>query len=272
MQCNQTLNDGTLSLEVSTGNTCNSVTRTTATWNTQANNSVIGISTASFVAYRRLFTIDSATQAPAHRDCTINWNEGTSRPSVSAEVYRDRYYLAYTSGTSGTVANDRLLVLDSRDQWTTHDQPNCSALTIYNRKLYCGDSGSTGRVYQMDVGQDDDGAAFTSNIKTKDFDMGNTFQRKELKRMYYNLSGLPSVDLAISLTPSYTLDASTDTFALAPINLNEDYSRFIPAKVPAILSNNVTGRWFSFTLSHTGSQGPWKLFGLKAVFSRLAED
>ena len=271
-QCNQTLNSGTLSYAVSIGTTCHAVTRATATWTAQTNNSVITVATASYIAYRTLFTIDSATQTPTVNDCTINWDEGTTRPSVSAEVYRDRYYLAYTSGTSGTVVNDSLLVLDSRDQWVLHDAPNCSSLGIYNRKLYCGDSGSNGRVYQMDIGQDDDGASFTSNIRTKDFDFGNPFQRKELKRMYFNLAGLPDQSFSISLTPSYTLDASTDTFALNQINLNEDYSRFLATKVPAILSNNVTGRWFNFSLSHTGTQGPWKIFGIRAIYSRLTED
>ena len=85
-------------------------------------------------------------------------------------------------------------------------------------------------------------------------------------------AGLPDPGYSISLTPSYTLDASTDIFTLTAINLNEDYSRFIAAKVPALLSNNVTGRWFNIALSHTGLSGPWKLFGLKIIFSRLTED
>ena len=272
MQCNQDLNDGSLSLQMSTGATCAAATAADVTWNTQVNNSVISAPTAAFTAYRRLFGVDSATQTPKHRDCTINWNEGTSRPSVSAEVYRDRYYLAYTSGTTGTPVNDNILVLDSNDQWVVHTAPNCASLLIYNRNLYCGDSGDSGQVYQMDVGQDDDGATFTSTIKTKDFDFGNPFQRKVLSRIYYDLSGLPAQDYSIDLTPSYALDASTDSVTLSNIGLDEDYSRFIAAKVPADLSNNVTGRWFSFSLSHTGIQGPWKLFGLKVVFKRLKED
>jgi len=271
-QCNQVLNNGGITFSISTGPTCNSVTRTTATFTAQTNNTVISVATAAYVAYRVLFDLDSGTETPTLNDCTINWDEGTSRPALASEVYRDRYYLAYTSGTSGTVVNDRLLVLDSRDQWVLHDAPNCSSLGLYNRKLYCGDSASTGFVYQMDVGQDDDGASFTSTIKTKDFDFGNTWQKKELKRMYYDLAGLPDPGYAISLTPSYTIDASTDTFSLNAINLNEDYSRFIAAKVPADLSNNVSARWFSFGLTHSGLQGPWKVFGLKIVFTRLTED
>lgn len=271
-QCNTTPNNGSISFAVSTGTSCNQVTRSTANWVSQTNNTVISIATASHVAYRTLFTLDSATQTPTLNDCTINWNEGTSRPSVAAEVYRDRYYLAYTSGTSGTVVNDSLLVLDSRDQWVLHSAPDCSSLGIYNRKLYCGDSANSGFVYQMDVGQDDNGSSFTSAIKTKDFDFGNTFQKKNLSRIYYDLAGLPDQSYSISLTPSYTLDASTDTFTLEPIGLNEDYSRFIAAKVPALLTNNTSGRWFSFGLSHSGVQGPWKLFGLRVVFTRLSED
>lgn len=271
-QCNRVLNNGDMTFYVSTGTSCNGATRSTNTWTTQTNNSVITIATAAFVAYRVLFDIDSGTETPTLNDCTINWNEGATRPAIASEVYRDRYYMSYTSATVGTVVNDRLLVLDSRDQWVTHDSPNCSALSLYNRNLYCGDSGNNGRVYRMDTGQDDDGASFTSNIRTKDFDFGNTWQRKVLSRMYFDLSGLPSQDVSISLTPSYTLDASTDVFTLTAINLNEDYSRFIAAKVPALLSNNVTGRWFNFALSHTGVNGPWKLFGMKLVFSRLAED
>lgn len=271
-QCNLAENDGNITFQVSTGATCNDSIQSTSPWTTQTNNSVVNIATTQYVAYRALFSIDSATQTPTLNDCTINWNEGTSRPSVSAEVYRERYYLAYTSGTSGTVANDHIAVLDSRDQWVLHDAPNCSALGIYNRKLYCGDSGSSGRVYSMDSGHDDDGSAFSSKIKTKDFDMGNTFQKKILKRMYFDMAGIPDQSYSITLTPSYTIDASTDTFSLQDIDLNEDYSRFIAPKVPASLDYNTTGRWFNFGLENSGTQGPWKVFGIRAVFSRLTED
>ena len=124
----------------------------------------------------------------------------------------------------------------------------------------------------MDVGQDDDGATFTSAIRTKDFDFGNPHQEKKLSRIYYNLAGNPDQSYSIDLIPTYSLDASTDSVTLSTITLSEDYGRFIAAKVPADLSNNVSGRWFNFGLSHTGLQGPWKLFGLRIVFSRLKED
>lgn len=265
LQCN--FSAGSPSFAISTGATCGAAIASTATWNTQTNNALITAPTAPYTAYRVL-----ADTSTILNDCTINWNEGTTRPSVSAEVYRDRYYLAYTSGTSGTVANDHIAVLDSRDQWVLHDAPNCASLGIYNRGLYCGDSASSGFVYQMDVGQDDAGASFMSRIRTKDFDFGNPFQRKILSRIYYDLAGLPDLSYSIDLTPSYTLDASTDSFSLDPIGLDEDYSRFISAKVPADLSKNTTGRWFNFGLTHTGNQGPWKLYGLKFGFSRLKED
>ena len=271
-QCNSTLNDGGITFQVSTGATCNDAIQSTSPWTSQTNNSIVNIATGPYVAYRVLFDIDSGTETPTLNDCTINWNEGASRPSVSAEVYRERYYLAYTSGTSGTVANDHIAVLDSRDQWSLHDAPNCAALGIYNRKLYCGDSGATGRVYQADSGHDDDGAAFTSKIKTKDFDFGNPFQEKILQRMYFDLAGIPDQSYTIQLTPSYTLDASSDTFSLPNIDLNEDYSRFLAPKVPASLDYNTTGRWFSFSLSNSGTQGPWKIFGIRPVFIRLPED
>ena len=273
-QCNNTSPVGSVTFWVSTGPACHGVTRTTATWTAQTNNTVITVATAAYVAYRALvnFPVFYSSATPRLNDCTINWNEGASRPSVSAEVYKDRYYLAYTSGTSGTVANDHLLVLDSRDQWVLHDAPNCAALGLYQRSLYCGDSANTGYLYKMDVGQDDDGASFMSRVRTKDFNFGQTWQKKTLNRLYYDLAGLPDPGYAISLTPAYTLEASTDTFTLDAINLAEDYSRYLAPKVPVPVGNNATARWFSFDLEHSGTQGPWKLFGLKVVFTRLAED
>ena len=271
-QCNAALGGGNLTFSISTGTSCNQVTRTTATWTTQTNNTVVTVATAASVAYRVLFDIDIGTETPTLNDCTFNWDEGTTRPSVAAEVYRDRYYLAFTTATTGTVANDNIIIADSRDQWSIHDAPNCSALGVYRRNLYCGDSGNNGQVYEMDVGQDDDGAAFTSRVRTKDFDFGNPWQPKKLSRLYYHLAGLPDSGYNITLTPSYYLDTSTDVVTLGTINLNEDYSRFIGAKVPASLSNNLTGRWFSFALEHSGTQGPWRLHGLKAIFRRLRED
>lgn len=265
--CNQSLNDGDLTYYISTGTTCNSVTRTTATWNTQANNAPIAIDTAAYVAYRVLFSVDSGTEAPQVQDCTINWNEGETRPPVASQVYRDRYYLAYTSSTATGSSNDHLLVLDKNDKWTLFDNHRCYSLALYNRNLYCGSSTDVGQVWLLDQGTDDDGTAIFSKVRTKAFHLGLPESRKKFKKLYLDLE--PSPSQSITLTARYTLERSSPTYSLSTVDLNEDPGSILTPKFPFALTNPVTGRYIQLELESSALNSPWRLFGGRLYYSPL---
>lgn len=267
--CTQNLNDGNLTYYISTGTTCNSVTRTTATWNTQSNNAPIALTTAAYVAYRVLFTVDSGTETPTVNDCTINWSEGETRPPVASQVYRDRYYLAYTSSTASGSVNDHMLVLDKNDKWTLFDNHHCYSLANYNRKLYCGSSTNAGQIWLLDFGTDDDGTAILAKMRSKAFNFGMPERRKEYRRLYLDLEPSPDPAQTITLTGRYTLERSTPTYSLGNIDLNEDPGSILTPRVPFPVENPTSGRYLQLELESSGLNSPWRLFGGRLYFSPL---
>ena len=267
--CNQTLNDGNLAYYISTGTTCDSVTRATATWTAQTNNATISVATAAYVAYRVLFDIDAATDTPRVQDCTISWQEGETRPPVASQVYRDRYYLAYTSSTASGASNDHLLVLDKNDKWTLFNNHSCYSLAFYNRKLYCGSSTAAGQVWLLDQGTDDDGAAILSRIRSKAFHFGAPERRKEYRRLYLDLEPSPDPAQTITLTGRYTLERSTPTYSLGNIDLNEDPGSIMTPRIPFSKGNPTTGRYLQLELESDGQNSPWRLFSGRLYYSPL---
>ena len=256
LSCNYVANGGTLDLEVSTGVSCHAVTRTTAPWTSQTNNSVIGVPTAPFVAYRAIF----ASTSPVLQDCSISWNEGATRPPAASMIYRDRYHLAYTTSTTSGADNDHIFLLDRFDKWTLFDNHNCYSLALYQRKPYCGSSSDNGRVYLMDSGTDDDGSSFTSRIKTRAFDMGAPDARKSFRLLSLDLEPAPNTSDSISLAASYILDRTTTSFSLGSTSLTED-TGVILAEHPFSLDNPVTGRFIQLSIEGVGTNQPSRIFG-----------
>lgn len=272
-QCNTVANGGNFSFATSTGSTCHSVTRATATWNAQTNNSTIAspLSTG-YVAYRVLFDMDVGTDTPTLQDCTMNWQEGASRPPVATAVHRDRYYMAFTTSTASGAANEHHMVLDRNDKWTIFDNISCYSMTFYERKLFCGASTASGQVWQMDVGTDDDGAGFTSRIRTKAYSMGMPEARKTFLDLYLDLEPEPDPSDAITLTGRYRLDRGTTTFSLNTIDLGEDGQHILSAAVPFGLDNPISGRYIQIELESSGLNQPWRLFGGRLFYKPLRRD
>lgn len=266
--CGISPNGGSISLAISTGNTCNSVTRTTATWNAVANNTIPSFSTGAYVAYRALFSIDSATQTPTLQDCTINWNEGSDRPDVVAEVYRDRYHLYYTTSTASGSYNDHALVLDQNDKWTIFDGVTAAAVTVYKNKLYTGDSQATGKIYIQDVGHDDLGEPFTMRFRTADLDFGDPTKPKSFKTLYVMMHSEEEPTQDIPVTFRYRIDGSTTTYSLGSCNMDEaaEVGYFV-CKLPFSVDEAVDARWLSVEAEYTGSQGPVRIYGMKFIYS-----
>lgn len=264
---------GSIALQISTGTTCDIVTNSTTNWTTTANNTTISVATSARVAYRALFDFDAATETIggllAIQDCTINWQEGQTRPPVASSVYQDRYYLAYTSSTASGSGNDHLLVLDKNDKWTLFDNHSCYSLSTYERKLYCGSSTNVGRVWLLDSGTDDDGTAIRSRIRTKAFNLGLPERRKSFTRLYLDLEPSPDPSQTISLTGRYTLERSTPVYSLGNIDLNEDPGSIITAKAPFPMINPISGRYIQVELESNALNSPWRLFSGRLYFQPL---
>jgi hypothetical protein len=253
---------------VSTGTSCDEVQRSTATWNTQLNNAPIIVSTSAYMGVKELFTIASASDTSLLRDVTINWLSGTARPPVASGIYLDRYYMAYTTSTSSGV-NDFMWVIDKNDATTFLTGINCYSLSLFNRKFYCGDASATGKIYQLETGETDNGNSYTSSIRTKAFSFGDSDAEKEYVKMYASFAPETDSILDIDITPSYHLDLSTTAITLNPVNTGEDSTAgILVSKIPFKLDSNVTGRYIDIEFSNSGTSQPWTMFGLSIYYKK----
>src|SRR3989339_430982 len=269
-QANSVLDNGSISYYVSTGASCDSVERATATWNAQSNNAPIIISTAAYLGIKEIFTISAATHTALLRDVTINWLEGTSRPPTASAVYLERYYMAYTT-SSASGRNDFVFVADKNDAVTFLDGMSCYSMAIFNRKLFCGDANSTGKLYQLEIGEDDDGKAFTSEIRTKAYSFGDPDAEKEFIKMYASFAPETESILDINITPSYHLDLSNTAVTLNDVNTGEDSTAgILVSKIPFSVSNNLTGRFLDVEFkNNSSSAGAWTLFNMSLYLRKL---
>jgi len=261
--CNLDDAGNTFLLYVSTGDSEQTVTRTTATWNLQTNNAVIAIDTAPFIAYRvdYDFAVFVASRPMIFRDCTVRFSSSTERPPVASAVYKDRYYLSYTSSTLADAFNDHQLVLDRNDKWTLFDNTNCYSLVLYERNLYCGSSENDGFVYQQDVGDDDDGSIYVSRIRTKAFDMGYPQYRKHFEAAYFDLKFGADQESTGSMSARFVVDRGTFTHSLGSITTGDDTNHILDVDVPFTFTGTTEARYIQLELETSGKRLPWRLYG-----------
>lgn len=274
LRANLQANDGSFSFWLSTGTTCHAVTRATATWNAQTINAAIAIPTAPFSAARILFDMDVGTDNPTLNDITWEWTIGSARPPVASALYRDNYYLYYTTSTVSGAANDHALVLDQNDKWTgPFAGITAYSATVYANKLYTGGSGATGRIYQQDVGHDDDGANYTMRFKTPDIDFGAPERLKRFKILYVTLRSEEEPTQNIPLTFRYYVDGGTTSYSLGTVNLDEAAEPgYLTAKLPFPLSSPAEGHWFALDGEYAGSQGPVRIYSMRILYSLADPD
>lgn len=267
--------EGSWLLEVSTGSSCQDVQVATATWNTHTNGATVSISTAAYTGFRltNSFSLFVATGNPSVSSCQLNWLEGESRPAVVAEVYQDRYHLSYTSSTDAGATNSHQLILDRNDKWVLWDNIPCASLTIYERNLYCGDSGDTGLVFQQDTGTDDNGSAFVSRIKTKSFNMGMPARRKAFEDLFLDLEPEPDPADSISVTARYYVDRGTVPVSLGTVDLGEDGKHLLTAEFNFPVDSEMTAsKYIQLELESDGINQPWRLFGGRLYYKPLSKE
>ena len=131
-------------------------------------------------------------------------------PNLSAIVFKNRAYIALTYG-AGATTNNRVYVFDfsisnlSKKQeasWVPYTGAmNISQFTVYNGKLYGGDSTATGFVREiMTTSYNDDSAAINSYFWTKEFSgrKGHENYQKDFRKAY----------LLVELSGSYYMNVT----------------------------------------------------------------
>ncbi len=263
-------NGGTLTFWISTGATCGAAIASTATWNAQAANSVIAVTTATkYLAARVLFGVDAASQTPTLNDLTFSWNPGVGRPPTASARWDDRYLLFYTTSTAVNAVNDHAFVYDQNQKWQLWDDQYAASAALYQNNLYTGDAKASGLVYQQDVGASDNGGAFSMTFQTADLDGGDPNLLKEFSRAYLMMGAPSGNNGAATLTCVYSLDGSTSTYPVSPVILSQSPTQngYFVAKLPFNASQPVTGHWLNLTCSYTGSVGPVAVHRIRLVYT-----
>lgn len=118
---------------------------------------------------------------------------------------------------------------------------------------------NVGFVYKQDVGDNDDGDAIESFWQTKDYDLGNSYKNKTLRKMKvlakrvgdYNLTLRYNVDFVGGNSNEYNINLNQE-----PIVAND---RGIPS--------TVMGKFFNFKVSNNNADEYWELYGLSPSYT-----
>lgn len=266
---------GTLTFWVSTGATCGLATSPTATWHLQVPNSVISVSTQTeYLAARALLSPVNFAGVPTLNSITFTWHPNNGRPPTTSSRWDDRYMLFFTTNTAPGAVNDHVYVYDQNQKWELWDDVDAASAALYQNTLYTGDSNATGLVYQQDVGQTDNGRAFTMTFQTADLDGGDPSMNKEFSRAYLTFGAPSSNNAAAGLSCAYSLDGSTSTYSLSPVILSQSPTSngYFVAKLAFNASQPVTGHWLNMTCSYTGTSGPVAVHRVRLVYTNRGWD
>jgi hypothetical protein len=165
----------------------------------------------NYVAFRASFSVTSGTDSVSIQDVSITWNDGTAQ-QTSSWVYDKRYWISYTTSTAAGATTDRVLVYQRNRTWILLTGIYASSFATWRDALYFGNSNNTGYVYKFDTGNNDDGAAISSNITFKSYDLGDFSREKDLRNVYVNFLGDSS--FAGNFTLGYDVDRAGTLYSL----------------------------------------------------------
>lgn len=168
---NQTLNDGTIGHFVYSSNTVvsDSYLENTAVWIEQVNNTVISITTNTYIWVKSTFTYSGTlATSPEITSITVNWNSGAPATDDLTSYWKDgRMYLGCKESNASS-ANDTILVYDKKltAWWKYGSGIHPGELQTWYDDYLVGSS-TAGVVYALHEGDTDNGAPISAYYDTK---------------------------------------------------------------------------------------------------------
>jgi hypothetical protein len=223
------------------------------------------VSTQPYAAFKAAFTSSVASGTAQLADFTTIWNEGGLAPSPVSGIYDRRYWLSFTTATSGTLYQDTVLVYQRNRTFSLLKGINSASFTypLWRDKLYFGNSIGNGYVYEYDIGNNDDGAEITSQIQTRSYDLGSSIREKDLRNSWVSYTG--NTGFSGNFNLSYFLDRNTVLFNLGNANMNDGTGQLAP-KMPFPMANALQGREFQYLLTKQGTGDRLKLHDITTRF------
>ena len=228
---------------------------TSATWNEITENTTITTPVGKFMQYRVIFSTNILSNNLTKIDSiTINYRSDSEIVHIASMNYDRRVWFAIA--ISSAIYNDRQLIFDKNNVWTDFTSSiGCASLLNLNGTPYWGSN--DGFIYQIDIGDNDNGAAIESYIVTKDYTMGTILDEKTLNNIYVQADD--SGDW--NLTLDYFLNRSLTSTNSFNIDLDQT-SGIINYKVP--VTKQIPFYTISFKLSNNNADEPWNFLGLKS--------
>lgn len=224
------------------------------------------VATDTYAGFQAIFTNYLTTGTAQLAAFTTVWNEGGVQPSPVSGIYDRRYWLSFTTNTSGTIYQDTILVYQRNKTFSVLKGINAASFTypLWRDKLYFGNSIGNGYVYEFDTGNNDDETEITSQIKTRSYDLGSSIREKDLRNAWVTYTG--NTGFSGNFNLSYFLDRSTTSFNLGTTNMNDETGQ-IAADMPFPMSNALQGREFQYLLTKQGTGDRLKLHDIVTKFS-----
>lgn len=193
-------------------------------------------------------------------------------PNIAAMVYKNKAYIAVTSGANQTTNNLIFLFdfsisnLDKNQDasWVPFDGLAASMFTVYNGLLYYGSATATGFVYQLESSlYSDDGVAIDSYFWTKEFSgrPGHENYQKDFRfaKLLVDMAGSYYMTLTIrtdsdsgeGITKQISLDAGSMTWGASVWGIGVWGGGSLQKEVTVPLG--VSGKRIQFKFSNQGA-------------------
>jgi hypothetical protein len=238
-------------------------------WTNVINGQAPTVSTNPYAAFRSTFVATSAGANLLLQDFETTWNEGGVIPSPVATVYDRRYWLSYTTSTASAPYLDSILVWQRNKSFTLFRGINAGSFAYWRDNLYFGNSNDTGYVYKFDVGNNDDGAAISSLLFSKSYDLEAPYRDKNFRNSYIQFLSRSSFSGSFSVT--YDLDRMEDSFSLGTVNMDEGDGQ-VAVKLPFSFNNPVQGREIQYKIQKEGTGERLRLYDIVLKYNLEEEN
>lgn len=229
-----------------------------------SNGQVPSVPVGSFAAFQSSFTQTVSSGILSLDYFQTTWNEGGgTQPPISIN-YDRRYWLSLTTSTTAGSTLDTIFVFQRNHTWTSLKGLNAASFSLWRDNLVFGDATTGGNVYQYDVGNNDNGAAITSQIIFKSYDAGTSYRDKDFRRTYLTFLGGTSGTFSFG----FYNEQGTTLYNLGTANLTDGIGQvFEKFHFPLDGTVPLQGREIQYALTKSGTGDRLKVFDITLDFT-----
>jgi hypothetical protein len=207
-------------------------------------------------AVRSSFTVSESTHIALLNAVTFSWTEGSNIRAASAYI-NSRYWLGLAISST---SNNGVLVFDKQNQWQRYDGYVPEAMSLYNSRLYVGNSNG---IFLAESGYSDNGTPITAYYTTKTFAPAGFDYFGQYDHLYLTTDNSDDV-----LAPTFQINnnATDNSFGSAAMNATTGIQNL---KYPFSIADVQQGKFINMKLSVVGSSF-WRILNGDLYFTPSA--